>query len=149
MRSAARKSGKLSEESALIDADQCDALEVVAFGEHLRADENVESARGECAERFLILALGAGGVAVEASDARAGKFFAQAFFQMLGAFAEEIDVLRLALGTSFGTGCDRAAVVAFEAIARFVVGHARCCSCRIARRRRNCGTARTRNSRGD
>src|SRR5206468_11102186 len=55
------------------DADEGDAMEVVAFGEHLRADEEVERACGESAECFLILALGASGVAVEAGNARAGK----------------------------------------------------------------------------
>ena len=52
----------------------------------------------EGAERFLILSFGAGGVAIQTGDAGAGKFLAQAFFEMLGAFAEKIDVFRLALG---------------------------------------------------
>src|SRR5690348_11825003 len=79
-------------------ADQSDTLKIVALGEHLCADENVERAAGESAKRFLILALGAGGVAVEAGDARTGKFFAQALLEMLGALTEEIDIFGLALG---------------------------------------------------
>src|SRR5215470_16682447 len=59
-------------------ADQRDALKIVALGEHLRADQNIERAAREGAQRFLILALGACGVAVEARDAGTGEFLAQA-----------------------------------------------------------------------
>src|SRR5690348_17939811 len=48
-------------------ADKSDAMKIMALGEHLCADENIERAIGKCTQRFLILALGAGGVAVEAS----------------------------------------------------------------------------------
>jgi len=77
--------------------DQRDALKIVALREHLRAYQNVERAAGERAERFLVLPLGSGGIAIEPRYARAGKFFAQALLQMLGAFAEEINIFRLAL----------------------------------------------------
>src|SRR5690349_4370783 len=95
----------------------------MALGEHLRADENVEGSAGESAERFLILAFGARAVAVEAGDARAGKFLAQAFFEVLGTFAEKINVFGLALGAKLGDWLNRAAVVAFEAVALLVMGH--------------------------
>src|SRR3984893_6887375 len=72
--------------------DQRDALEIMALREHLRASQNVERAPGERAERFLVLPLGSGGIAIEPRYSRAGKFFAQALLQMLGAFAEEIHV---------------------------------------------------------
>ena len=51
-------------------ADQRDALEIVAFGDHLRADQNVDFAVRECAEHLLVFALGADRVAIEARDAR-------------------------------------------------------------------------------
>ena len=89
----------------------------------MRADEDIQRACGECAQRFLILALGAGGVAVETGDAGTRKFLAQAFFELFGAFAEKIDVLRLALRALLGDLLRGAAVVAFEAVAGFVVGH--------------------------
>src|SRR5262249_1122983 len=84
------------------NANQRDAVEVVALGEHLRADQNVERTAGEGGESLLILVLGASGVAIEASDARAGKFLAQALFEMFGAFTEEVDVFGLAFGALLG-----------------------------------------------
>src|SRR4029077_14078747 len=83
------------------DADQRNPVEVMTLGEHLRADQNVERARRECAKRFLILTLGARRVAIEPRDAGFGKLLAQALFELLGTFAEKIDVLRIALGTFF------------------------------------------------
>src|ERR1700722_13925546 len=115
--------GQMERRGGADDADERDALEVVAFGEHLRANEDVDGAAREGAERFLILALGASGVTVETRDARTGEFFSKAFFQMLGAFAEKIDVFRLTLRTFFWNRLNRAAIVALEAIARLVVGH--------------------------
>ncbi len=98
-------------------------MEVVPFGEHLCANENVQRASGESAKSFLILALGARSIAVEASDASAGELLAKALFQMFGAFAEKVDELGIALGASFGNRPNCAAIVAFQAIAAFVVGH--------------------------
>ena len=95
----------------------------MAFGEHLRADKNIERAAGKRAQGFLILALGARGVAVEPRDARAGKFLAQAFFEVLGAFTEKINILGLALGTKLRDWLDRAAVMAFKAVAVLVMRH--------------------------
>src|SRR5690348_14357486 len=95
----------------------------MALGEHLRADKNIERAGGKRPESFLILPLGARGVAVESRDARAGKFLAQAFFQMFGAFAEKINVLGLALWAEFRDGLERAAIVAFEAVALLMMRH--------------------------
>src|SRR5262249_53015089 len=104
-------------------ADESDAVEVVPLGEHLGTDEKIERAVRECSQRFLELALGAGGVAIEASNARAGKFLAKAFFQVLRAFAEKVNVLGLAFGAELGDLLHGAAIVAFEAVAGFVVGH--------------------------
>src|SRR5262249_43597847 len=63
------------------------------------------------------------GVTIEASNARAGKFLAQALFEMLRAFTEEVDVFGLALGALLRHRLNGAAVVAFETIAVLVVGH--------------------------
>src|SRR5579863_572176 len=105
------------------DADQRDAMKVVAFGEHLRADQNIEGTIGKRAESFLKLTLGARDVAVEAGDARFGKFLAQAFFELFGTFAEKINILRITLRTFLWNGLHRTAVMTFEAVAVFVVGH--------------------------
>src|SRR5215467_5761576 len=68
-------------------ADKRDALKIVPLREHLGTHENIERAASEGAERFLILALGSRRVAVQPRNARARKFFAQPFFEMLRAFA--------------------------------------------------------------
>src|SRR5579859_1965527 len=98
-------------------------MKIVALGEHLGADQNVQRTISECAQRFLKLALGASGVAVEAGDARFGKFLAQAFFELFGTFAEKINILRITLRTFLWNGLHRTAVMTFEAVAVFVVGH--------------------------
>ncbi|SRR5258706_10513992 len=98
-------------------------MKIVALGEHLRADKNIQSAIGESAESFLILALGSGGIAVEARDSRFGKLLAQALFELLGAFSEEINILRIALRAFLRNGLHGTAVMTFEAVAIFVVGH--------------------------
>ena len=59
------------------DANQRDALKVVALRDHLRADEDVCFARRECAEDFLVFLLGAHGVAIETRDARAFELLVQ------------------------------------------------------------------------
>jgi len=43
----------------------------------LCADQNIQCAAGERAQRLLILPLGARRIAVQPRDARAGKFLAQ------------------------------------------------------------------------
>ena len=67
-------------------------MEVVALCQHLRADKNVQRPTGKGAECFLKLSLGSRSVAVESRDARTRKVLAQAFLQVLGAFAKKIDV---------------------------------------------------------
>src|SRR5260370_31389784 len=56
------------------DSYERDAMKIVAFGEHLRADKNIQRAVSESAERLLELALGARGVAVQARDAAFRNF---------------------------------------------------------------------------
>jgi hypothetical protein len=62
------------------DPDQCDAMEIVSLGKHLRADKNIQRSGSKRAQGFLKLALGASRVAIEAGDASAGKFLTQALF---------------------------------------------------------------------
>src|SRR5258708_39630198 len=98
-------------------------MEIVTLGEHLRANENVQCAVGESAQCFLILALGARGVAVQTRDASFGNFLTQAFFELFGTFTEEINVFRITPVTIFGNRLHRAAIMALEAIAVLVMGH--------------------------
>jgi hypothetical protein len=65
----------------------------------LRANENVQRPAGERTQCFLILPLRPRRIPVEPRDSRAGKFFTQSLFQMLGAFAKKIDIFRLAFWT--------------------------------------------------
>src|SRR5262250_2246947 len=69
----------------------------------------------------MIVTLGAGSVAVETGDAGLGKFLAQSLFELLGAFTEEIDILRIALGTFLRNGLRVAAVVALKAVSILVM----------------------------
>ena len=92
-------------------------MDVVALGDHLRADEEVDFAGVQALEEALHVAAAADGVAVHAADARVGEEFLQAFFALLRAGAEEEEMLALALGAVFRDGAAEAAVVAFEACA--------------------------------
>ena len=74
------------------DSHQRDALEIVAFRNHLRADEDVDFPGSKIAQHLLVGALGADRVAIQARDFRVGEFFAEFFLELLGARAEKIDV---------------------------------------------------------
>ena len=78
-------------------ADQRDAVDVVALGDHLRADEKIDLACVEPGEQALHLVAPAHGVAVHASDARVGEEFLQPLLALLRARAEIIEVLTPAL----------------------------------------------------
>src|SRR5260221_2193980 len=105
------------------DAHQGDSLKVVALRQHLGANKNVQRAVGERAQGFLILLLGAHGVAVQPRDPCSGKLLAQALLQMLRALAKKIDILRIALGASLWRRLDKASMMAFRAVAPLVVSH--------------------------
>jgi len=79
----------LSDASAPDNTHERYAMEIVSFCQHLRTHKNVPALHRQGAERFLKLAFGSRSVAVEARDARTGKVFAEAFFEMLGAFAKK------------------------------------------------------------
>src|ERR1700747_440843 len=81
------------------DSHERDAVKIVAFGEHLRADKNIQRAVRECAQRFLVLALVARGVACERGEAGVGKFLTQAIFELQRAFTKKINMLPLTLRT--------------------------------------------------
>ena len=55
------------------DPDKRDAVDVVALGDHLRADEQVDLAAVQAHEQALHVEAAADGVAVHAADARVGK----------------------------------------------------------------------------
>ena len=80
------------------DADQGDVGNVVALGDHLRADQHVVVAFAEILQDGFVLALAGDGVAIEARDARGGKARCSSSSTRLAADAEEVDVLAIALG---------------------------------------------------
>ena len=65
--------GQVEAEVRVHDADQADAREVVALGDHLGADHDVDAPLAERAQHALGGAAAARDVAVEARDARLGK----------------------------------------------------------------------------
>ena len=77
---------------------------------------------GERAQHLLEGALAARGVAVEARDARLGKQRAQPLLELLGARADEIDVLRAAFRAGLRHAARKTAVVAEQAVLALVVG---------------------------
>ncbi len=79
-------------------ADERHARKVMALGDHLRADEDVELASGEPRQQRGDRAAPADRVAVDARDARAGKSLADLRLDALGAEADELDELAGAIG---------------------------------------------------
>ena len=92
-------------------------MDVVSFGDHLRADEEIDFAGMEAHEQALHVIPSSHGVAVHAADARAGEDFLQTLFALLRAGSEEVEVLAVALGAALGHGSFVTAIVTFEALA--------------------------------
>ena len=94
--------------------DEADAAKVVALGDHLRADQDVDLARVDGAERRLERAFPARAVGVDARDPRFGKQRRELLLEALGAATDRRDVgvaaLRAAARHRFG----EAAVVAAQ-----------------------------------
>ncbi len=65
------------------DADHAHAGKIEAFGDHLRADEKVDFAAPECAERIFELALCARRIGIEASVAYVREMLTQFFLDAL------------------------------------------------------------------
>jgi hypothetical protein len=74
------------------DADQGQLLEVVALGDHLGADQDVDLAAVHGVEGRLRAALQARGIGVDAQDARLREHRLQAFLDALGAASERLQV---------------------------------------------------------
>lgn len=87
--------GKIESEIGIDDADEGDAGEIVSFGNHLRADEDVDLSRQHRFDNLAMCALVAGGVAIHAADTRLGKGRPQLFFEAFcpGADRFQIDAV--------------------------------------------------------
>ena len=108
-------------------AHQRDAVNVVPFGDHLRADQQIDFARMQTRQQPLEIVPAAHRVAIHAADARSGKDLLQPLFALLRAGAEVVQVLALAFGASRRHSALEAAVVALQPLsgagqAVFVIG---------------------------
>src|SRR5690349_6719359 len=64
------------------DANQCDAVDVVAFGDHLSAHEQIEFSLVQSIQRALEILVATDGITVEACDASLRKDSVQQLFQL-------------------------------------------------------------------
>ena len=97
------------------DSDEGDVGDVVAFGDHLGAGENVEFTGAHGVEEALIVAAAGDGVAVHAADAGLRKGVVEFVFEAFRACAEEVEMFAGAVGAGFGDALGVAAIVAEEA----------------------------------
>ena len=107
-------------------AHQRDAMNVVALGDHLRADQQVDLAGVQPREQPLHIAAAADRVAIHAPDARVRKELLQPLLALLRSAPEKIKMLALALRTDLRHTAPKAAVVALQPLPQA----ARCASFR-------------------
>ena len=98
-------------------AHQRDAVNVVALGDHLRADEQIDLARVQARQQPFQIVAAAHRVAIHAPDARAGKNLRQPLLALLRARAEVVQMLAVALGAARRNRAPVAAVVALQPLA--------------------------------
>ena len=94
--------------------DQCDAVYIVALGNHLRAYKQVNFACVQPCKQALKIVAPAYRVAIHASDPRCGEDFAKPLLTLLRTCAEVIEVLTVALGASPRNSFAHSAVMAFK-----------------------------------
>src|SRR5207248_6385651 len=78
------------------DADERDVREVVAFGEHLCADEHIKFARAEFQNCALEKFAARGRVAVKTCDAKRWKTLLQHLFELFRSFADVVNIFSVA-----------------------------------------------------
>ena len=114
--------GQAQAEVGIDDAHQRHIGDVVAFGDHLRAHQDVVVVLAEAGQDGFVVALAADGVAIQPRDAGLGKERAQLLFHTLAADADELDIFAIALGAAFGNWRRVVAVVAQHAAVAPVIG---------------------------
>src|SRR5207248_7263043 len=113
--------GQAKHEINANDADQGHAVHVVTFGNHLRANENVNLAGVQPVEHTPEIITAAYSVAIQPVNARLREHAMQQLFQPLRAGAEKMDVLAAAVGAGPRNGAAKTAVVAFQRILALVM----------------------------
>ena len=102
-------------------ADQCDVGEIVALGQHLRADEHIEFPFAEVKQRLLKHAAARGRVAVNAGDTQSRELFAQHLLELFRAFADIVDISpRAVRAFGWGTTPVVAIVTDYDALAAVI-----------------------------
>src|SRR5262249_41174274 len=104
-------------------ADEGDAVNVVSFGDHLRAYQQVDLAAVQLIQHALKIMASADRVAIQTPDAGIGKGRMQPLFNLFRPSAKEINVFTAALGTNLGNSLLVSAIVAFHAVAGFMERH--------------------------
>ena len=117
MRSAARKSASPSPTSAEIDPDERHARKIVPFGDHLRADENVDRAGRHRSKNIGRCALAAHRVAIEPCHARRRPQCRDFLRDLLGAETAPLEIRTLARRARLGHERPVVAVMAPGAMA--------------------------------
>ena len=105
--------------------DQRHVRKVVAFGKHLRADQNGRSAGVDGGQVRLHLPNAAHGVAVDPMQRHAGMPFGERLFGALGAGADRYQFLAAAVGAALRRRSTEAAVMAAQLSGRAVVDESR------------------------
>src|SRR5262249_17027323 len=90
--------------------------EIVPFCDHLRAYENVYDSCREVSYQPLVASAPARGVAIQTGDIRFGKLLLDQRFELLGAFADVVDVLPVAGGAELRHARLIVAIVADQTI---------------------------------
>src|SRR5262249_10103500 len=102
--------------------DERDIMEIVAFGDHLSADDQVDRSGAELHQQVLEAAAAARRIAVDAGDRLVREKLAQSGFELFGALADVLYVLAVADRADTGRRPDIVAVVALQALIVPMVG---------------------------
>lgn len=89
--------GQIQGKIRLQHADQRDGGEVMAFGDHLRANQDVDVAPPHVAQHPRAHAHGVCRVAIESGEAGIGKMFGDRAFDLFGAGANRLEMIALAI----------------------------------------------------
>ncbi len=94
------------------NADQRDIMKVVALGDHLSTDHEIDISAGELIEQFFESSTAACGIAIQPGDAHLGVHLFEQGLDLLCAFTDIIDIWPFAIGTGARHPLDMVAVMA-------------------------------------
>ena len=97
-------------------------MNIVAFGDHLGTNQEIEFTFMQGAKDALEILTSAHGVTIKTSDSGLWEHSVQQLFQLFGASTKEIHVLAAAVNTMLRDGRGVSAVVAFHLASALVMG---------------------------